>query len=87
MGSAAVEALGIARRSNLKHRQLIVVSDGVPFCGGQYTASEDLRNITNANYDRLPIHTLFLGYDSEGRRFMQNLAAANGGTFEEVSFP
>ncbi len=87
VGSAAVEALGIARRSRLKHRQLIVVSDGLPYCGGQLTASEDLTNITNANYERLPIHTLFLGDDSEGRHFMQNLAAANGGTFAEVRSP
>ncbi len=87
VGSAAVQVLRIARRSEADNRQIIIVSDGLPFCGGLDTSAEDLRNITSANYERLPIHTLFLGSDAQGRRFMQNLASANGGTFAEFRSP
>ena len=64
---------------------MIVVSDGVPYCNGQIKTEQALEEITAANGGLLPIHTLFVGSDSGGMSFMQDLAGLNEGTFTHVA--
>lgn len=80
LGPAAIEILSIAQMSDQEHRQLIVVSDGVPTCG---SPASTLTAITGANWERIPINTIYIASDAEGAGFMQSLAAANGGTFRQ----
>ena len=83
MGSAAVQTLNIAQRSQKDDKQIIILSDGVPYCGGQFTSGQVLSAVAAANYEALPIHTVFVSSDPEGIAFM-NALAMNGGTARSV---
>ena len=79
MGSAAVQTLNIAQLSEKEDKQVFVLSDGVPFCNGSFTGPQVLSAVIGANYERLPIHTIYISDDSAGVNFMTSLAM-NGGT-------
>ncbi len=78
---AAVETLGICNLSSKQHRQIILLSDGAPFCNDVDTSTQALSEISMANWQQVPIHTVFIGSDTAGIDFMQTLAALNQGTF------
>lgn len=83
---AGVTTIGISNQSNKSHKQMIFVSDGIPYCsGGPGYAEEALQVITETNWQRTPINTLFISGDNGGQgygeQFMQTLAAMNNGTF------
>ncbi len=80
-GPAGIDALALLRMSDNEYRRMILVSDGVPICGGVNTASDALADITGANTSRDPIDTVYIGNDAGGQAFMQQLAAQNNGTF------
>ena len=60
---------------------MIILSDGVPTCDSVDTSNIALSEITSANWQQVPIHTIYINDDSEGISFMQLLAAQNFGSF------
>ncbi|MFN0057846.1 MAG: VWA domain-containing protein [Planctomycetota bacterium] len=84
LAPAGVTTVEIANLSSKRKRQVLVLSDGVPLCLGVDTTAECLADITAANYQQLPIHTLYIASDLQGISFMQSLAALNDGSFTIV---
>ena len=80
MGPAAVQLVNISNMCDKENKQIIILSDGSPNNPG---ATETLSMISSANWQRTPINTVYIGGDSNGAGFMQGLAAANGGTFNQ----
>ena len=78
---AVATALEIARASDKQEKQVIVLSDGVPTCS---SASETLSQVAGANWEGIPIHTIYISSDSEGIGLMQGIANNSGGTFRLV---
>ena len=78
---AGIQTLQIANQSSKQFKKVLVLGDGVPICNGQDTSSQCLTNITAANWQSLPIDTLYISADTQGINFMQQLAAMNNGTF------
>ena len=81
LAPAAVTTLQICNQSSKPGRQLIILSDGVPTCDSVDTSNQALSEITSANWQQVPIHTIYINDDSEGISFMQLLAAQNFGSF------
>ena len=81
---AATTTLQIAALSNKQFKRLILVGDGVPECpppGGTDQNEQVLQGITAANWQQIPIDTIFISASSEGIALFQAIANANGGTF------
>ncbi|MGE4620067.1 MAG: VWA domain-containing protein [Planctomycetota bacterium] len=81
LAPAAVQTLQICNMSSKQHRQVIMLSDGAPICDGIDTSTQSLSEITMANWQMVPIHTVFIGNEVEGIDFMQTLASMNQGSF------
>ena len=81
LGPAGVRAINIANQSQKAMRQILILSDGEPYCDGQNTASICLTSITQANWQHIPINTIYIATDNGGISFMQTLANMNNGTF------
>ncbi len=80
LAPAVVKGLEIVRKSPNQHRRVIVVGDGMPYCGPAGPAPSDvLSDISFNNYDRIPIDTVFVGLAPEGFEFFQQLASQNYG--------
>ena len=79
LAPAVIEGLGTLRQSDHDDRRLILVGDGAPFCGGIAEAEIAHWNILAANWDRIPIDTVFTGGDEAGLDFFQGLSNANQG--------
>lgn len=84
MAAGGTACLQIANQSVRDHRRVLVLGDGVPACGGSTDAEGTLAAITGANYQQIPIDTLYISADDAGIAFMQQLAALNNGTFTLV---
>ena len=84
LAPAGITTVEIANLSTKRLRQILLLSDGVPLCFEVDTSAECLTDITAANYQHIPINTLYISSDSAGVSFMQQLAAMNGGTFTLV---
>ncbi len=85
--TAAVKTVQISNQSQKRRKAVIIVGDGVPECPPPYTSAQGeatLSNITGANYEGTPIHTIFISASDIGISLMQSLAAMNGGTFTHV---
>ncbi|MDE0960664.1 MAG: VWA domain-containing protein [Planctomycetota bacterium] len=76
---AVIEGLSTLRQSSHEHRRLILVGDGKPECGGLADAEIAHWNILAANWDRIPIDTVFTGGQEAGLHFFQRLSNANQG--------
>ena len=81
LAPAAIQILSICNQSSHSSRQVIILSDGAPFCNNVDTSSQALSEISQANWQQVPIHTIFIGSDSAGIAFMQTLATMNQGSF------
>ncbi len=81
LAPAAITTLQVCNQSSKPTRQVIILSDGVPTCDDVDTTTQALAEITAANWQQVPIHTIYINDDSEGISFMQTLAAQNFGTF------
>jgi hypothetical protein len=88
---AAITALGITHTSDRTHKQMVQCGAREPYCDGQsgpaYVAAA-LLQITGANYENTPIHTVYFEttfYFGEEEFYMQ-LAGLNGGTYREVTY-
>ncbi|MGE3163493.1 MAG: VWA domain-containing protein [Planctomycetota bacterium] len=81
MAPAAVTTINICNQSRLRHKAVIIVSDGVPNCPG---CGETVTAVTAANWQRNPVNTLFIGSEASGSTCMQQIASANGGSFTQV---
>jgi len=82
LGPAVATTLSIAGISSQEDKQVIVLSDGIPTCS---TPAETLSQVASANWESLPIHTVYISGDSDGVAFMQQLAGQNGGTFRHAN--
>jgi hypothetical protein len=81
LGPAGVETLNIANQSQKQFKQIMILSDGEPYCNGSNTATQSLQDITMANWQQIPINTIYIATDNGGIVFMQQLATQNNGTF------
>lgn len=79
LAPAVIEGLRTLRKSEHDDRRLILVGDGAPACGGMADAEIAHWNILAANWDRIPIDTVFTGGDEAGLDFFQGLSNANQG--------
>ncbi len=79
LAPAVIEGLVTLRKSDHDDRRLILVGDGAPFCGGIAESEIAHWNILAANWDRIPIDTVFTGGDEAGLDFFQGLSNANQG--------
>ena len=84
LAPAGVRALELSQQCRKRAKVVIVVGDGQPICAGTDTSAECLVAFQTANWERTPVHTLFVG-SSAGAAFMQQLAAENGGSFTHVN--
>lgn len=82
MAPAAVKAVQICNLSRKRDKTVIVVSDGEPNCPG---CGETISAVAGANWQRVPVNTLFIGEGAGGAQCMQQLATANGGSFSQVN--
>jgi hypothetical protein len=78
-----VKTIEIANLCGKRKRNVIMLGDGYPECGGETSASV-LSDITSANYQRIPISTVYISGDSDGITLFQQIAAMNNGTFRRV---
>lgn len=84
---AGVKTIQIANLSSKRRKAVILVGDGIPECPPPYTAEQGaqvLADLTSANYNRDPIHTIFIAASEIGVQLMTQIAAANNGTFTHV---
>jgi hypothetical protein len=88
---AALTALNISQTSDREHKQYVLCGAREPYCNGSsgpaYVAAA-LLQITGANYENTPIHTVYFEttfYFGE-QAFYQQLAGMNNGTFRQVSY-
>jgi hypothetical protein len=81
LGPAGVETLNIANQCSKQMKQVLVLSDGEPYCNGANTATQSLADITAANWQQSPVNTIYISSDNGGITFMQQLASQNNGTF------
>ena len=81
LGPAGVDTLNIANQSSKQMKQVLILSDGEPYCDGANTANQCLLDIGGANWQNIPINTIYIATDNGGIAFMQQLAAMNNGTF------
>ena len=81
IGPAGVETLNIANQCSKQMKQVLILSDGEPYCNGSNTATQSLADITAANWQRIPVNTIYIATDNGGITFMQQLASQNNGTF------
>ena len=81
LGPAAVETINIANQSNKQMKQILVLSDGEPYCNGSNTSNQVLNDVSAANWQQIPVNTIYIASDSGGIMFMQQLANQNNGTF------
>ena len=88
---AATTALGILQAASSDHKQMVLCGAREPYCngqgGGDYVAGA-LLDITAANYEGTPIHTIYFSttFYSGEQAFYQQLANMNSGTFREVTY-
>ena len=82
-GPAMIETLNLANQSSKSGRQILVLSDGFPGCYGMDTSEQVLADVRNANYERIPVNTIYISSNQDGSYFMQMLAAQNNGTFHQ----
>ena len=78
--TACIETIRLCNLSEKEYKQIIVLSDGEPTNPGP---AETLSSVTGANWQRTPIHTVYLGSQTAARQFMQQLAAMNGGEYSQ----
>lgn len=86
LAPAGVETIRLSSLSRKKHKHIIVLSDGLPNGPGALNSAitDTINAITLANWERTPIHTIFIGDNQIGKNFMQTLALMNSGTFTQV---
>ena len=88
---AALAGLGLAQQSAGAYKQVIICGAREPYCngsgGGNY-ADVCLESITAANFENLPVHTIYFtsSFYSGEEAFYINLSAMNGGTFRQVDY-
>ena len=84
LAPAAVQIVQIAHQSTKRRRQILILGDGQPWCDSIDTGPQCLADISAANYESVPVHTLYISASSEGVPFFQQLSQENGGTFTLV---
>ena len=88
---AALAGLGLAQQAPGAHKQVIICGAREPYCngsgGGNY-ADICMESITAANFENLPIHTIYFtsSFYTGEEAFYINLSAMNGGTFRQVDY-
>lgn len=83
LAPAGVRTLAISQSSRKRGKIVLVVGDGQPMCDGSDTSDLCLSAFQAANWERTPVHTLFIG-SGTGALFMQELARQNQGHFVHV---
>ena len=81
IAAGGVATVELANQSTKRLKRIIVLTDGEPYCSGLTDeASVALTNITAANFQRIPIDTVYISADAGGIAFCQQLSAMNNGT-------
>lgn len=88
---AALAGLGLAQQAPGVHKQIIICGAREPYCNGNSGGTYGdicLESITAANFENLPINTVYFtsSFYSGEADFYINLAAMNGGTFRQVDY-
>jgi hypothetical protein len=88
---AAVTALGITHTSDREYKQMVLCGAREPYCNGSYGpayVAAALLQITGANYEHTPIHTIYFttAFYSGEQLFYQQLAGLNQGTFKQIGY-
>lgn len=86
IGPAMLKTINLANQSNRQLKQIFLYADREPYCDGDRKGEESLKQITQANWKSIPIHTIYRFpdvqlEDDDGYRFMEQLAVSNKGTF------
>ncbi|MCA8959913.1 MAG: hypothetical protein KDC38_05350 [Planctomycetes bacterium] len=85
LGPAAVQTINIANQCSKRRRQVLILGDGVPSCSVSGNCSAVQGDINSANFQNLPVHTLYISASSDGIVCFQQIAAQNNGTFTLVN--
>ena len=83
LAPAIVKTIQIATVSTRPRRQILLLGDGVPYCGGVLSPTV-LDDIHSANSEQIPINTLYISVVPDGIPLFQAIAAENSGTFTIV---
>ncbi|MFN0059516.1 MAG: vWA domain-containing protein [Planctomycetota bacterium] len=83
LGPAIIKTIEIANISAKPRRQILLLGDGVPYCGGTPTSSVP-EDIAAANYQQISINTLYISATPDGIPLFQQIAAQNSGSFTIV---
>ncbi|MEM7167646.1 MAG: VWA domain-containing protein [Planctomycetota bacterium] len=78
LGDGGVACLEVANQCRKRNKRMICMADGGANCPGCAT---EVPQITTANWQRIPIDTLFVGSSANGADCLEQLANENGGTF------
>ena len=60
LGPAAVNTLQIANLCGKHNKRVMILSDGEPYCNGSNTASQVLADVAGANWQQLPVDTIYI---------------------------
>lgn len=74
---ALLQSIGIAHQGS-GDKAILYIGEGVPSCS---SVAATLADVAAANTSQIPIHTICLVSDMDVIQFMQQLSAANNGTF------
>ena len=89
LADAAVRTIGISNLCTKLHKRVILVGDGVPYCGGPPSPQQNaqtLMAITAANWQRTTIDAIFISTSADGIQLFQAIANANNGTFSNPQY-
>lgn len=81
LAPAGVVAVQLMNASQSMSRRVILVTDGVPNCPGP---ADTIAAILSANFQQVPIDVFFIGAETAGSAFGQQLATSTGGQFYQV---
>lgn len=88
---ASITTLSISQQADSDHKQVVICGAREPYCngaGGAPYVAAALMQITTANYEQSPLHTIYFttSFYSGEQAFYQQLAAMNNGTFRQVGY-
>lgn len=85
IADGAIKGLEIINNNNRRRgERVIVIGDGEEYCGGVADPDEAVFRISQNNWRRIPIDTIYIGTSEEGADMMRDIANSNGGSFTRI---